>query len=680
MSLRRLQKLLSPKDQLFVMVHASSPDRFLNIARSMNSDLGKHIKNNSFSVNLAGRFYENNSMENNDAKQRKVTRMKEKRKQLLEEIKEEEKLISSLEKKLRLRDLARREALMKRRIAERGVVQLQSYARRKRMQKRYTQMKIELDATRYIAIFLQRRYRGYRGRKRAFARADQLWEETRHAASILVQAQMRSFLARLLLKKLKLDRIEMCNNSAVIIQKITRGLLARRVFRMKLAGATEKRRRNAATSMQTIVRGYFARNEVARMKLTLKERKPPRKKKVRKSSMRGDAVRRTFVVPAATKRQSNENCWSLVRASVRNGDQSNRRATMDVAPRTTRSSLVGRPTMRMSVRKAKKGSDSTNSSDQYRPTEREAVMMKRLSNASQAAIQRHQREANVISMKRRLRCCDEKSTVSQDDDETVHSSSVANSSLLNGITEKESSIIRRLSDAKDKKIQRNTLGVKAKMMKGRASSDEDNSSSQDDEETVRSESSQNESNATKGNKIPNHIFPCNSSVISKVTAASDCSFNSSTVVETVETSLDQIVESARHSLYQDEGESRVSVNNSSSCNGSETNTCLDKRRDSMSAVMSAEHSLAGFAIIDALDDTSEKVAVCISIEHEDEPTFNQGNASRPDDLSIELNACDNVDLECPQQSHPAPSAEAFDNAEFEEEFEEDMDDLCFSQT
>jgi len=120
---------------------------------------------------------------------------------------------------------------------------------------------------RFVASFVQRRYRGWKGRARSGLIRRQLRERRRDAAASTIQARVRCRIQRGYYLDLLSERRRISNESAVAIQTVLRGRVSRRTYLAEM-----ERRRGAATEIQRVCRGRAARVLADRMREELRRR------------------------------------------------------------------------------------------------------------------------------------------------------------------------------------------------------------------------------------------------------------------------------------------------------------------------------------------------------------------------------------------------------------------------
>jgi hypothetical protein len=233
----------------------ASPDSFLRDARLFNSDLGRHSVKCNFSNRLAGRFYQNGSLERHTFRRIRLAEMQERKRRLEEELRMEERRIELMQERLeeteRMRDNA--QYLISKMM--RGLALFQASVRRRQAMESFRAMRRDVHARSAIARFLQCRYRGWVGRVHAESRREFLRRKRRNEAATVIQANMRMMTQRrrYLLEKERLRLVRTRLTAITIIQATVRGTLARRMYQTEL-----RRRIEAASNIQRMWRGYAA--------------------------------------------------------------------------------------------------------------------------------------------------------------------------------------------------------------------------------------------------------------------------------------------------------------------------------------------------------------------------------------------------------------------------------------
>mmetsp|Transcript_33818 Transcript_33818/g.71115 ORF Transcript_33818/g.71115 Transcript_33818/m.71115 type:complete len:544 (-) Transcript_33818:131-1762(-) len=246
-----------------VGILSSSPaaNSVLQDARLLNSDIGRHSVQCNFSTRLAGRFYQNGSLERHTLRKSRLVEMQARKRRLEKELELEERRVRLLEERLGETEKAREDAQELIITIERGVVRLQSFVRRKQALQLFSTMRYESRMKNAIAKFFQCRYRGWKGRLRAESRKEYLSHKQRDVYATMIQARVRRFSQRSLYLDLLLKEKLSKNQSAAVIQALLRGKLTRQAYLDEIG-----RRQGAAESVQQIWRGAAVRIMVEKMR------------------------------------------------------------------------------------------------------------------------------------------------------------------------------------------------------------------------------------------------------------------------------------------------------------------------------------------------------------------------------------------------------------------------------
>lgn len=239
---------------------------FINQAKTINTDLGRHVRKCGFSNNLSGRFYTNGSMQAHQARARKITQMQTKRKLLERSIKMEEKKIEFLEGELRKRIDERRNDEAMNLLLNASAITIQQFVRIYQAKERANIMRVENEIKEYLAVFFQARFRG--NRDRIIFENIKRWrllQEVETLSAIRIQCKQREIIARECLKKKKNDKQLKRIRLAVVIQSFARGYLARQC-------ALSKRRLFASICIQCCFRCFVARRK---LKVLIKKKTKP---------------------------------------------------------------------------------------------------------------------------------------------------------------------------------------------------------------------------------------------------------------------------------------------------------------------------------------------------------------------------------------------------------------------
>ena len=242
------------------------PFSFINQAKTINTDLGRHVRKCGFSNNLSGRFYTNGSMRSHQARARKINQMQTKRKLLERSIKLEEKKIEFLEDELRKRIDERRNDEAMNLLLNESAITIQHFVRIYRAKERANILRVENEIKEYLAVFLQARFRG--NRDRIIFENKKKWRllhELKTLSAIRIQCKQREIIARECLKKKRKEKQLKRTRLAVVIQSFARGYLARQC-------ALSKRRFNASICIQCCFRCFVARRK---LKVLIKRKAKP---------------------------------------------------------------------------------------------------------------------------------------------------------------------------------------------------------------------------------------------------------------------------------------------------------------------------------------------------------------------------------------------------------------------
>ncbi|KAL9189585.1 hypothetical protein ACHAXT_009260 [Thalassiosira profunda] len=262
---------LGPSSQLATMEAiptSPAPEAVLRDAQLLNSDLGRHSVRCKFSSRLAGRFYENGSLERHSLRKSRLVEMQAKKRKLERELQLEERRVELLEERLSETEKAREDALEIIFTIERGVTRFQAFVRRKQALRLFRAMRHEAQMREFAARFLQRRHRGWKGRLRAESRRQHLRKKRRFASAAYIQASVRRHTQRRIYLNLLAERERRSNRSAASIQAILRGKAARMRYL-----AERRRRQAAAVHTQRVWRGRWGRMEFERLRQELLRRR-----------------------------------------------------------------------------------------------------------------------------------------------------------------------------------------------------------------------------------------------------------------------------------------------------------------------------------------------------------------------------------------------------------------------
>jgi hypothetical protein len=233
---------------------SSTQDSFLCDACLFNSDIGRHSVKCNFSTRLAGRFYQNGSLEHHTFRRSRLAEMQGRKRRLEEELRAEERRVDLMTERLKETDRVRDIAHDLTGKIELGVTRFQASVRRRRAMKSFRAMRRKSHARKAIAQFFQRRYRGWRGRVCAESRREFLRRTRRDESASAIQANVRRVIQRRRYLDLLSEKERLSNHSAAAIQAMTRGRITRQMYLAEM-----KRRRDAAWNVERVWRGHAAR-------------------------------------------------------------------------------------------------------------------------------------------------------------------------------------------------------------------------------------------------------------------------------------------------------------------------------------------------------------------------------------------------------------------------------------
>ena len=150
---------------------------------------------------------------------------------------------------------------------ERGLVSFQAHARGRQARGLFRTLRRQACMRRFAATFVQRRYRGWKGRARSALARRQLRERRRNAAASAIQAKVRGRIQRGYYLHLLSERRRLSNESAVAIQAILRGRVSRTTYLAEMG-----RRHGAAAEIQRVWRGKAARVLAGRLREELRRK------------------------------------------------------------------------------------------------------------------------------------------------------------------------------------------------------------------------------------------------------------------------------------------------------------------------------------------------------------------------------------------------------------------------
>ena len=270
----RLPKLNFP-------IHGTESMESLSHACKINSELGMHVKSCSFSSNLAGRFYQNNSMEIHSSKFDRLLRMREKRKTLEWELQLEEKKLIFLQQKLKEKEERTKEAINRHKEKqEQSALRIQCKVRQMLALSKLLSLRKRFKATHFIALFIQALFRGIKSR----ISTDELRRKiVRHRkeqlATIIIQCFFRITASKDEFKKRKHQQITKLTNAAILIQSIVRGF----VCKVKIKRKIEERKSQCVVTIQKLWRKTLSSIEANRRISAMRNKQRPGSAKSKKS-------------------------------------------------------------------------------------------------------------------------------------------------------------------------------------------------------------------------------------------------------------------------------------------------------------------------------------------------------------------------------------------------------------
>lgn len=162
-------------------------------AQKLNSGLGRHGRSSNFTKGLNKRFYKDNSMEALEAKKVQIRRMKEKERELQDTLTIEDRRIQKLEDLLvkieneYFLETARQDMKLS------SAIRVQTWFRKISAMKFIALLKVERDIKMHIAIFVQKIFRGQKGRQLAIEFG--IRQRREECAAIHIQCMIRCYLA-----------------------------------------------------------------------------------------------------------------------------------------------------------------------------------------------------------------------------------------------------------------------------------------------------------------------------------------------------------------------------------------------------------------------------------------------------------------------------------------------------
>lgn len=247
-----------------ILLPSPTADSMLRDARLLNSDIGRHSVKCNFSTRLAGRFYQNGSLERHTLRKSRLVEMQAKKRRLEKELQLEERRVKLLEERLNDTERAREDAHEMIIKIGRGVVQFQAFVRRKQALRLFREMQHESRMRESAAQFFQRRYRGWKGRECANSRRDYLRQRQMNKSAAAIQANVRRRTQRKIYQELLTERKRLSNRSAAAIQAMLRGNVTRKSYLAEMS-----RRQKAAMNTQRVWRGTLGRIEAERRRQEL---------------------------------------------------------------------------------------------------------------------------------------------------------------------------------------------------------------------------------------------------------------------------------------------------------------------------------------------------------------------------------------------------------------------------
>ena len=241
---------------------SSTSNGFLYQAQLINGDHRAHIKNSQFSTNLYGRFYKNSSLQAHKCRIHQYQQIKQQKQKLESAFLHQEHEIERLERQLKLRRQAKRDAVIAYMLFHKGVIGLQCSIRQylakrildEKRQSRKEHQRQEISKHK-IAIFFQCLYHGMKSRQKIMAikRRIEKQRQIELNSCILIQSMQRKRMAECQYhqKFLELQHLRQ-NTAALKIQFHTRGLINHRRNMKRHQLIKEK----ANILIQSILRGF----------------------------------------------------------------------------------------------------------------------------------------------------------------------------------------------------------------------------------------------------------------------------------------------------------------------------------------------------------------------------------------------------------------------------------------
>ncbi|KAL3787354.1 hypothetical protein HJC23_004379 [Cyclotella cryptica] len=251
----------------------SSMESMLNEARLINSDIGRHSVKCNFSTRLSGRFYQNASLERHTARKSRLVEMQAKKRRLERELRVEEQRVKLLEARLNQTERAREDAHKIIITITRGLGAFQALVRRNQAVTRFRDMRHKSRMMKFVALFLQSHYRGWKGRSLVDSIRYQRRQILIHESAIAIQSEMRRRIQRRQYIDLLSRQKRISNQSATAIQAMLRGNMTRQMYLQE-----RNRQQSAALKIQRVYRGMIGRAKCHRLRQILQrqQEKPKR--------------------------------------------------------------------------------------------------------------------------------------------------------------------------------------------------------------------------------------------------------------------------------------------------------------------------------------------------------------------------------------------------------------------
>ncbi|KAL3774478.1 hypothetical protein ACHAW5_001233 [Stephanodiscus triporus] len=234
------------------------PPDLLRRLRALRKESDKNACN--FSTRLAGRFYQNGSLERHTFRRSRLVEMQERKRRLEEELRAEERRVELMMERLKEAERVRDDTHDLIGKIERGLTSFQASFRRRQAMKSFRAMRRKSHARNAIAQFFQRRYRGCRDRARAESRREFLRRKRRDESAATIQANVRRVIQRRQFLDLLSEKERLSNQSAAAIQSMMRGRLTRRMY---LAEMKMRRRSSDAMIIMDDGRQSSLRNQIS---------------------------------------------------------------------------------------------------------------------------------------------------------------------------------------------------------------------------------------------------------------------------------------------------------------------------------------------------------------------------------------------------------------------------------